>query len=103
MENIGLGKLVSWVFLCLLQLDPPHSDLLFMKGANICFLNEHTWLLSSGQQGRYLHMLSDLVEKVHNKNIIPSIHHTVELDHVPEAMQQLADCVVGKVVMRLPE
>ncbi|XP_065187269.1 quinone oxidoreductase-like protein 1 [Sycon ciliatum] len=86
-----------------LQLDPPHSDLLYMKGGSVCFLNEHTWLLSSGQQGRYMHMLSDLVEKVNTKKINPSIHHTVELANVPQAFKQLSDCVIGKVVMRMAD
>ena len=85
------------------QLDPPHSDLLYMKGGSVCFLNEHTWLLSSGQQGRYMHMLSDLVEKVNTKKINPSIHHTVELANVPQAFKQLSDCVIGKVVMRMAD
>jgi len=36
-----------------LQLDPPHSHLLFLKGASLCFLFPQIWLLSSSQLGRY--------------------------------------------------
>ena len=36
-----------------LQLDPPHSHLLFLKGATMSFLFPSVWLLSSSQIGRY--------------------------------------------------
>ncbi|EEC14124.1 quinone oxidoreductase, putative [Ixodes scapularis] len=47
-----------------LQLDPPHSQMMFMKCASLGFLFEHAWTLSSTQQGRYLHILMDIMEKV---------------------------------------
>ncbi|XP_069616895.1 quinone oxidoreductase-like protein 1 isoform X2 [Ranitomeya imitator] len=40
-----------------LQLDPPDSNILFLKGASLSYLNEETWNLSSSQQGKYLHIL----------------------------------------------
>uniref|UniRef100_A0A4W3JKQ6 Enoyl reductase (ER) domain-containing protein n=1 Tax=Callorhinchus milii TaxID=7868 RepID=A0A4W3JKQ6_CALMI len=40
-----------------LQLDPPDSRMLFLKGATISFLNEEVWQMSSAQQGKYLHFL----------------------------------------------
>lgn len=46
------------------QLDPPDSQLLHWKGASLCFLNEQVWNLSGSQQGRYLHMLFDILCKV---------------------------------------
>ena len=44
-----------------LQLDPPHSNLLFLKGASLCFLFPHIWLLSSSQLGRYQRQSHPLV------------------------------------------
>ncbi|XP_075710694.1 quinone oxidoreductase-like protein 1 isoform X1 [Rhinoderma darwinii] len=41
-----------------LQLDPPDSTILFLKGASLSFLNEETWSLSSSRQGKYLHILT---------------------------------------------
>ncbi|CAH2219232.1 quinone oxidoreductase 1 [Pelobates cultripes] len=41
-----------------LQLDPPDSHSLFLKGATVSFLNNEIWNLSNAQQGKYLHILS---------------------------------------------
>ncbi|NXP28528.1 QORL1 protein, partial [Scytalopus superciliaris] len=40
-----------------LQLDPPDSRSLFLKGATVSFLNDEIWNLSNVQQGRYLYIL----------------------------------------------
>ncbi|XP_074070170.1 quinone oxidoreductase-like protein 1 isoform X2 [Macrotis lagotis] len=37
-----------------LQLDPPDSHCLFLKGATVSFLNDEVWNLSNVQQGKYL-------------------------------------------------
>ncbi|XP_017739359.1 PREDICTED: quinone oxidoreductase-like protein 1 [Rhinopithecus bieti] len=37
-----------------LQLDPPDSHCLFLKGATLAFLNDEVWNLSNVQQGKYL-------------------------------------------------
>lgn len=82
-----------------LQLDPPHSEILFMKCASVGFLFEQAWTLSSTQQGRYLHILMDIMEKVASSVIRPNIHHTVTFEAVPEALQRLPRENVGKVVV----
>ncbi|CAN7988777.1 unnamed protein product [Ixodes hexagonus] len=84
-----------------LQLDPPHSEIMFMKCASLGFLFEHAWTLSSTQQGRYLHILMDIMEKVSSGVIRPNIHHTVSFEAVPEAFQKLSEERVGKVVMKM--
>eukprot|EP00038_Savillea_parva_P012273 m.203473 g.203473 ORF g.203473 m.203473 type:complete len:341 (+) comp22134_c0_seq1:62-1084(+) len=56
-----------------IQLDPPDSQLLYWKGASICFLNEQVWNLSGSQQGRYLHILFDILCKLRDKTITPRI------------------------------
>ncbi|KAF7251099.1 Quinone oxidoreductase-like protein 1 [Varanus komodoensis] len=40
-----------------LQLDPPDSHCLFLKGATVSFLNDEVWNLSNMQQGKYLYIL----------------------------------------------
>ncbi|NXA12010.1 QORL1 protein, partial [Sapayoa aenigma] len=40
-----------------LQLDPPDSHSLFLKGATVSFLNDEIWNLSNVQQGKYLYIL----------------------------------------------
>ncbi|XP_029420751.1 quinone oxidoreductase-like protein 1 isoform X2 [Nannospalax galili] len=37
-----------------LQLDPPDSHCLFLKGATVAFLNDEVWNLANAQQGKYL-------------------------------------------------
>jgi hypothetical protein len=53
-----------------LQLDPPYSSLLFMRSASISFLFEHSWILSSVQQGKYLGIYSLII----NYQIINHAH-----------------------------
>lgn len=50
--------------LCLLQLDPPDSQLLYMRGASVNFLFDAAFTLSYAQQGRYQHILHDAVDKL---------------------------------------
>ncbi|NWT06368.1 QORL1 protein, partial [Mionectes macconnelli] len=40
-----------------LQLDPPDSHSLFLKGATVSFLNDEIWNLANLQQGKYLYIL----------------------------------------------
>ncbi|XP_059542358.1 quinone oxidoreductase-like protein 1 isoform X5 [Myotis daubentonii] len=47
-----------------LQLDPPDSHCLFLKGATVAFLNDEVWNLSNVQQGKYLCVLKDVMEKL---------------------------------------
>ncbi|XP_072472970.1 quinone oxidoreductase-like protein 1 isoform X5 [Notamacropus eugenii] len=47
-----------------LQLDPPDSRCLFLKGATVSFLNDEVWNLSNVQQGKYLCILKDVMEKL---------------------------------------
>ncbi|XP_055947941.1 quinone oxidoreductase-like protein 1 [Argiope bruennichi] len=84
-----------------LQLDPPNSRLLFLKCASLGFLFEHAWTLSSTQQGQYLHILMDIMEKVADGVIRPNVYHTVSFDSVPETMKKLPSVRVGKIVMKM--
>ena len=36
------------------QLDPPDSQMLYLKGASVSFLFEHSWVLSRGKRFRYV-------------------------------------------------
>lgn len=50
---------VSGHVACLsVQLEPPESILLHMKGASLHFLFDSAWTLSGSQQGKYLRILS---------------------------------------------
>lgn len=84
-----------------LQLDPPDSELLYLKGASVHFLNPDVWTLSSAQQGRYLHILHDSMEKLFGGHIRPTIIQRIALDQVPIWYQRASQKTVGKVVVEL--
>ena len=52
-----------------LQLDPPDSQLLFLKGASVHFLFVSVWLLSGDEQGTVLDMLTDIVKKAESRQL----------------------------------
>lgn len=56
-----------------LQIDPPDSEVLHLKAASICYLFPEMWLLSAFQQGRYLHILQDVLDKAVNGTIRPHL------------------------------
>eukprot|EP01121_Diplochlamys_sp_Union-15-3_P002719 TRINITY_DN1246_c0_g1_i1.p1 TRINITY_DN1246_c0_g1~~TRINITY_DN1246_c0_g1_i1.p1 ORF type:complete len:334 (-),score=58.29 TRINITY_DN1246_c0_g1_i1:103-1104(-) len=88
----------TWVTCNQLQLDPPDTKQLFLKDASVVFCFEPSWLLSQSQQGRYLHVLSDLAKMLSTKTIKCSIHSTVTLDKVKEVVGSEAPLVGTTVI-----
>lgn len=84
---------------CNLQLDPPHSKILYLKGATVSFLFKDTWTLAKGQQGRFLHILTDLLDKVETGTLKPMVHHTVNFEDACTALSNLHQFTVGNVVL----
>ncbi|XP_061645348.1 quinone oxidoreductase-like protein 1 isoform X2 [Phyllopteryx taeniolatus] len=72
-----------------LQLDPPDSRLMFLKSASVSFLNAQVWLASSSQQGRYLHILRDIVEKMSSGVLRPQPEEAVPLQDAAAAMENV--------------
>ncbi len=52
-----------------LQLDPPESQLLMMKGASLHFLFEGVWGLSGAHQGDYLQILKCIMAKLEDNTL----------------------------------
>lgn len=52
-----------------LQLDPPESQLLLMKGASLHFLFEPVWGLSGAHQGDYLQILKSIMSKLEDSTL----------------------------------
>ncbi|XP_060608471.1 quinone oxidoreductase-like protein 1 [Ruditapes philippinarum] len=82
-----------------LQLDPPDSELLYLRGASINFLFNEAWTLSYAQQGRYQHILHDVIDKLDRGNVKCKILKTVTFDNTPAELSQLEDLRMGKIVM----
>ncbi|KAM4700264.1 quinone oxidoreductase-like protein 1 isoform 1-T1 [Discoglossus pictus] len=72
-----------------LQLDPPDTRLLFLKGASLSFLNDEMWTLSNAQQGKYLHILKDVMEKLSIGILRPQLDETVPLYEAKVVMEMV--------------
>ncbi|XP_065271438.1 quinone oxidoreductase-like protein 1 isoform X2 [Emys orbicularis] len=70
-----------------LQLDPPDSHCLFLKGATVSFLNDEVWNLSNVQQGKYLCILEDVMEKLSNSIFRPQLDEPVPLYEAKVSME----------------
>ncbi|NWH77339.1 QORL1 protein, partial [Piaya cayana] len=75
-----------------LQLDPPDSHSLFLKGATVSFLNDEIWNLSNIQQGKYLYILSirileDIMEKLSSSVFRPQLDEPIPLYEAKVSME----------------
>ncbi|XP_019119394.2 quinone oxidoreductase-like protein 1 isoform X2 [Larimichthys crocea] len=84
-----------------LQLDPPDCRLLYLKSASVTFLNDEVWTASSSQQGRYLHILKDIVEKMSTGVLRPQPEEAVPLYEATVAMETVQRHQKTKAVVQL--
>lgn len=70
-----------------LQLDPPDSHCLFLKGATVAFLNDEVWNLSNVQQGKYLCILKDVMEKLSTGVFRPQLDEPIPLYEAKVTME----------------
>ncbi|XP_066115571.1 quinone oxidoreductase-like protein 1 isoform X2 [Saccopteryx bilineata] len=70
-----------------LQLDPPDSHCLFLKGATVAFLNDEVWNLSNVQQGKYLCILKDVMEKLSTGVFRPRLDEPIPLYEAKVTME----------------
>uniref|UniRef100_A0A3Q3GCL0 Crystallin, zeta (quinone reductase)-like 1 n=1 Tax=Labrus bergylta TaxID=56723 RepID=A0A3Q3GCL0_9LABR len=84
-----------------LQLDPPDCRLLHLKSASVTFLNSEVWTMSSAQQGRYLHILKDIVEKMSTGVLRPQPEEAVPLYEATVAMETVQRQQKKKAVVQL--
>ncbi|XP_028458550.1 quinone oxidoreductase-like protein 1 isoform X2 [Perca flavescens] len=84
-----------------LQLDPPDCRFLYLKSASLTFLNHEVWTASSAQQGRYLHILKDIVEKMSAGVLRPQPEETVPLYEATVTMATVQRHQKKKAVIQL--
>ncbi|KAB5523460.1 hypothetical protein PHYPO_G00152810 [Pangasianodon hypophthalmus] len=100
-KNISHTSTTSSLFLQL-ELDPPDSRILFLKAASISFLNEEVWEASRARQGRYLHIMKDVVEKLSTGIFRPLLENPVPLYEATVSMEMVQRRQVRKrVVVKL--
>ncbi|XP_060626365.2 quinone oxidoreductase-like protein 1 isoform X1 [Anolis sagrei] len=72
-----------------LQLDPPDCRCLFLKGASVSFLNDEVWNLSNMQQGKYLCILEDIMEKLSSGIFRPLLDEPIPLYEAKVSMEMV--------------
>eukprot|EP00794_Sanderia_malayensis_P000517 gene517-1166_t len=102
-----------------LQLDPPDSELLFLKCASVSFLFAESWTLSRSKHNppscntsdRYLFdqavsslvkedILEDVMDRLSKGVLRPVVHHSVQLEDCLEELGKIGENKVGRVVVR---
>ena len=58
-----------YIIFVIWQLDGNNSRLLWLKCASVGYLNEHSWVLSPAQAGRYQHILLDIMDKLADRSL----------------------------------
>lgn len=84
-----------------LQLDPPDCRLLRLKAASLSFLSMEVWGASSARQGRFLHILKDLLEKLSTGTLRPQLEEPVTLYEATVAMEMVQRGQKRGVVVQL--
>ncbi|XP_018412955.1 PREDICTED: quinone oxidoreductase-like protein 1 isoform X2 [Nanorana parkeri] len=79
-----------------LQLDPPDSHSLFLKGASLSFLNDEIWNLSNAHQGKYLHILKDIMDKLSCGIFRPQLDEVIPLYEAKVLMEMVQQNEVRK-------
>jgi len=84
----------TWITSRNLQLDPPISELLYLKGCSVSFLFEQAWTLSETQSGIFLHILDYILSREWN---IPS--NLITIASVEEFQERYNDIKEGQNVI----
>jgi len=85
-----------------LQLDPADSMLLSMKCSSVHFLFEDSWTLSRGAQGKYLHILNDVMHKLSAQVLRPTVHHTVVFNDCLDILGNLDEqSTIGRILVKM--
>lgn len=88
-----------------LQLDPPVSRQLYLRGASVSFLFAHSWLLGATQRGKFAHVVSEVLSLAASGSIVPLISHRVPLDRISQAhaLVKRGAAPIGKIILLPPD
>jgi len=81
------------------QIDPPASSILMLKSIKLSFAFEQTWVLSGAQQGIFLHLFADFMEKLGEGLISSRIDKIFKLDRISEAHSYFQSNPTKKIVL----
>jgi len=69
-----------------LQLDPPDSQQLFLRGSSVHFLFPPAWCLMKAQHGRFMHIIRDVLNHAQNGDFKLNDIESIPLDQAPERL-----------------
>lgn len=84
-----------------LQLDPPDSAALFLRGGSLSFVFEQTWLLAPQQHGKLLHMMNEILCKASTGALKPALCKLYPLEKIRQAHRDIINLAVGKVIIKM--
>ena len=84
-----------------LQLDPPESEVLFLKGASLSFLFDH-WLVCPAQIGRFRHVMREAVRLVVEGTLTVDVDVIEDWNQVVERLNDKESGDLKPTVFKLP-
>lgn len=95
-----VAPLGTWGLSRDIQIDPPVSAILLLKGISVTFLFNQAWSFFRTQQGRLLHILAELMKKLETGKLKPHFQ-TFPLTQLEEAINALDHTTTGSVVIAI--
>uniref|UniRef100_A0A6U1VW20 Enoyl reductase (ER) domain-containing protein n=1 Tax=Vannella robusta TaxID=1487602 RepID=A0A6U1VW20_9EUKA len=89
----------TWITSRSVQIDPPASHVLLLKSAKISYLFEQTWVLSGSQQGRFLHLFKDLMQRLEQGDVSCHVDKTFKMDRISDAHAYFLANTAQKIVL----
>lgn len=77
------------------------SRQIFLKDLTITSLFEQSWVLSSDQQGRFLHILRQVLNDISKGRLKVKINQTFPLEQIREAHNCLESNKIGRIVIKM--
>lgn len=84
-----------------LQLDPPNSLQLYFRSASLSFVFDQSWTMSSAQQGRWLHIVEDIVKRLETSSLKAHISHLLPFSQALEFLKKLELETFGRIVVQV--
>lgn len=86
-----------------LQVDPPLSRQLFLRGGSLSYLFSQNWLLGATQRGRFAHVVTEVLNLANRGTLQANIHAKFPLSALNQAWRALTtSCPTGKIVVQMP-
>ena len=69
-----------------LQLDPPESAQLALRGASLAFIYTQSWVACGARRGAFLHMVQEILRRVADKSVSLNAIRQISLPQTPQVL-----------------